>query len=127
MFHFDKFEDIPAWQEARELTGRVYEYTSQGPWALDDCLRHDIREAAINVTSKIAMGFDRQDVLEFRKSLSSARALTAAIRTHLYLAMDLEFIDQDGFDAVDATVESTRNMIDMLATSLKRGPSRRER
>jgi four helix bundle protein len=126
MFDFDsdKFEDIPAWQEARGLVKLVYEHTSTGPWALEDVLRHEIRQAAISIVTKIAQGSARQDVLEFRKLVSQARSLTAVVKTHLYLAMDLEFLDQAGFDAVNAAVESTLRMIDFLADGLKRTPRR---
>lgn len=102
----------------------VYDYTSAGPWALDDVLRHEIRESAIHIVTRIAQGSARQDVIEFRKLVSQARSLCAAVKTHLYLAMDLEFLDQAGFDAVSAAVESTVRMIDFLADGLKRTPRR---
>ncbi len=126
MFDFtsDQFEDIPAWQEARGLVKLVYDYTSAGPWALEDVLRHEIRTAAISIVTKIAQGSARQDVIEFRKMVSQARGLTAVVKTHLYLAMDLEFLDQAGFDAVNAAVESTVRMIDFLMDGLKRTPRR---
>jgi len=127
MFDFDsdKFEDIPAWQEARGLVKLVYEHTMTGPWALEDTLRHEIRQSAIWITTKIAQGSARQDVIEFRRMVSQARGLTAVVKTHLYIAMDLEFLDQAGFDAVNAAVDSTLRMIDFLADGLKRGASRR--
>lgn len=124
-FNSDQFEDIPAWQEARGLVKLVYEHTMEGPWALEDVLRHEIRQSAISIVTKIAQGSARQDVLEFRRMVSQARSLTAVVKTHLYLAMDLEFLDQAGFDAVNAAVESTLRMIDFLADGLKRGSSRR--
>lgn len=125
MRDFDRFEDIPAWQEALQLTKLVYEHTSEGPWALEDVLRNEIRTSAINVTTKIAQGFDRQDVLEFRKLVSQARSLTAVIKTHLYIAVELEYMTRESFDAVSAAVDSTRGMIDFLTDGLKRGSSRR--
>jgi four helix bundle protein len=124
-FNSDQFEDIPAWQEARGLVKLVYEHTSAGPWALEDVLRHEIRQSAISIVTKIAQGSARQDVTEFRRMVSQARSLTAVVKTHLYLAIDLEFLDQAGFDAVNAAVESTLRMIDFLADGLKRGSSRR--
>jgi four helix bundle protein len=121
MRDYEKFEDIPAWQEALQLTKLVYECTSVGPWALEEVLRNEIRQTAINVTTKIAQGHDRQDVLEFRKLVSQARGLTMVIKTHLYIAVELEYLTQEGFDKVNASIESTRNMIDFLLDGLKRG------
>jgi len=119
MFDFDpdRFEDIPAWQEARELVKLIYMNTSQGQWAMDDVLRHEIRESSISIMTKIAQGSARQDVIEFRKHVTSARSLTAVVKTHLYTAIDLEYLDQDGFDTLSAAVESTLGMIDLPETN----------
>jgi four helix bundle protein len=125
MRDFERFEDIPAWQEALQLTKLVYEHTTDGPWAVDDILRGEIRTNSINIATKIAQGHARQDVLEFRKAVSTALSLTSVIKTHLYIAMELEYLDQAGFDAVNAVIESTRNMIDFLMEGLKRSSGRR--
>lgn len=52
-----RFEDMQAWQKARELTARIYELTRTGEFTKDYALRDQIRRAAISVMSNLAEGF----------------------------------------------------------------------
>ena len=46
MSGIEKFEDIEAWQLARELTRRVYDLTKRAKFALDYELKNQIQSAA---------------------------------------------------------------------------------
>ena len=65
-----RFEDIKAWQKARELAQSVYRVTSIGRFARDFSLRDQIRRAAVSVMSNIAEGFEREGNKEFLQFLS---------------------------------------------------------
>lgn len=54
-----RFEDMEAWQKARELTKEVYAASNKGSFAKDFGLRDQIRRAAVSVMSNIAEGFER--------------------------------------------------------------------
>ena len=43
----ERFEDLFAWQKARQLTAEIYRITNQGEFARDWGLRNQIREAAV--------------------------------------------------------------------------------
>jgi len=49
MASIEKFEDIEAWQKARELTREIYGVTNQGAFAKDFGLRDQIRRAAVSI------------------------------------------------------------------------------
>lgn len=49
MATFHGFEDINAWQNARELTQRIYDASGHGPFAKDFPLRDQIRRASISI------------------------------------------------------------------------------
>jgi four helix bundle protein len=53
-----RFEEIEAWQTARELTRRVYAISSDGVFSKDFGLRDQIRRAAVSIMSNIAEGFE---------------------------------------------------------------------
>jgi 23S rRNA-intervening sequence protein len=53
------FEDIEAWQKARELTRVIYALTNDSPFARDFGLRDQIRRASVSIMSNIAEGFER--------------------------------------------------------------------
>lgn len=46
MASIERFEDIEAWQKARELAQEIYRITNQGSFARDFGLRDQIRRAA---------------------------------------------------------------------------------
>src|SRR6266511_2671950 len=73
MSTFQSFEDIEAWQKARELTRRVYELSDQGSFARDFGLRDQMRRACVSILSNIAEGFERGGTGEFVQFLSAAR------------------------------------------------------
>lgn len=60
-----KFEDIEAWQRARQLAKAVYAVTSEGKFARDFGLRDQIQRAAVSVMSKHAEGFERGGDVSF--------------------------------------------------------------
>ena len=59
MASIGKFEDIEAWQKARELTREIYQITNYGAFAKDFALRDQIRRASVSIMSNIAEGFER--------------------------------------------------------------------
>src|SRR5437773_2711338 len=65
MATFKKFEDIDAWQEARELTNGIYRLTGQGDFSKDYGLKDQIRRASVSIMSNIAEGFERSGTGEF--------------------------------------------------------------
>jgi four helix bundle protein len=88
-----RFEDVAAWQGARALVKAVYQATGQGAFARDYGLRDQIQRAAVSIMSNIAEGFERNSDTEFRRLLTIAKASSGEVRSLLYVAADLEYID----------------------------------
>jgi len=61
----ERFEDIQAWQKARELVNRIYSTTNKGDFAKDYSLKDQLRRASISVMSNISEGYARQTDKEF--------------------------------------------------------------
>ena len=59
------FEDLIAWQKARELTREIYSITKVGKFEKDFGLRTQIQRACVSIMSNIAEGFDRASQLSF--------------------------------------------------------------
>ena len=76
-----KFEDLIAWQKARELTRRIDEITRAGEFAKDFRLSGQIQSAAVSIMSNIAEGFERGGLGEFHQFLSTAKASCAELRS----------------------------------------------
>jgi four helix bundle protein len=89
-----RFEDVVAWQKARVFALAIYQVAEQGRFARDFGLRDQICRAAVSVMSNIAEGFARRRPVEYRNFLLISKASLAEVRSQLYLAMDLDYIDQ---------------------------------
>jgi four helix bundle protein len=68
-----KFEDIEAWQKARELSKIIYMVTSTGKFSKDFGLKDQIRRAVVSILSNIAEGFERGGDKEFAQFISMAK------------------------------------------------------
>jgi four helix bundle protein len=85
----EKFEDLIAWQKARELTKTVYDVTLSGGLRKDVALRDQTRRAAGSIMSNLAEGFERGGRSEFHQFLSVAKSSCAELRSHVYVALVL--------------------------------------
>ncbi len=90
----ERFEDIESWQGARALVKAIYELTSHGELARDYGMRDQIRRAAVSIMSNIAEGFERGSDREFRHFLHIAKGSAGEVRSLLYVALDLEYLDE---------------------------------
>jgi four helix bundle protein len=93
----EKFEDLIAWQKARGLTVNIYRISRKGEFGKDLRLSGQIQEAAVSIMSNIAEGFERGGLGEFHQFLSTAKASCAELRSQLYVALDVGYIDNPTF------------------------------
>jgi four helix bundle protein len=92
-----RFEDLEAWQIARELANQIYKITKQ------ECVRRDfafvdqIRRAAISIMNNIAEGFERGSNKDFVRFLFIARGSAGEVRSLLYLGLDQGYLTNSEF------------------------------
>ena len=120
MSRIERFEDLIAWQKARELTRAVYQVTRQGPFAKDFGLAGQLQRAAVSIMSNIAEGFDRGGRAEFHQFLSTAKASCAETRSLLYVALDADYLDQSTFDRFLAQAEEVARIVSGLRAAVER-------
>ena len=92
-----RFEEIKAWQQARELSRVVYSFTSHGGISKDYGLRDQLQRAAVSVGSNIAEGFARSGNREFAKFLWIAKGSAAEVQSQAYTAKDVGYFSQEQF------------------------------
>jgi four helix bundle protein len=122
MARFNSFEEIIAWQKARELNSEIYRITNKGPFSKDFDLRGQIRRSSISISSNIAEGFERETGKEFIRFLYIAKASAGEFRSQLYLASDLDYLESGEFERLNAKVNEisklVSGLIKYLATTL---------
>lgn len=119
MSKINTFEDIQAWQKARELTRAIYKVSSADSFNKDFGLKDQIRRASVSVLSNIPEGFERNGSKEFLHFLSIAKGSAGEVRAQLYIAFDLEYISKTEFDDLSKLATDTSKMIGGFMTYLK--------
>ncbi len=115
----NRFEDLIAWEKARKLVKAVYDVTSSGPFSQDFDLRRQIRRASVSVMANISEGFEREGDKEFLQFLSLAKGSCGEVRSHLYAAMDLEYLSKEVVDKLSQDSVRTSQVIGGLMRYLK--------
>lgn len=114
-----RFEEIKAWQEARELAKMVYSMTCHGRFSRDFGLRDQIQRAAVSVGSNIAEGFARSGNKEFAKFLWIARGSAAEVQSQAYIATDIGYLSSGQFSSIYDKAQSCSRMIYSLIKSIR--------
>ena len=116
----ERFEDIEAWKEARNLVNMIYDISNEGLFSKDFSLRNQIRGASVSVMSNIAEGFDRGTNREFTQFLIVTRAPASEVKSQLYVALDRNYIHQNKFDKVYQQATKVISLIDGFIRYLKK-------
>ena len=105
----ERFEDIEAWKNARELAKSIYAATKESEFARDYALRDQIRRAVISISSNIAEGFEREGNKEFIQFLAIAKGSCGEVRSQLYLAFDQGYLtDQEHYQLNNQALSASR-------------------
>jgi four helix bundle protein len=114
----ERFEDLVAWQKARELTRVIYQVTRRGEFARDFGLARQMQGAAVSIMANIAEGFERGGRGEFHQFLSTAKASWAEVRSHLYVALDAGYLDRTTFTDLLAKAEEVARIVGGLRSAV---------
>ena len=93
------FEDLEAWQMARQLVNAIYALSRIKSLSKDFRLCSQIQSAGISIMSNIAEGFERTHLQEKIQFYNVARGSAGEVRSLLYVISD---------NFTDATAESER-------------------
>ena len=96
----ERFEDIEAWQLARELTHKVYDLTKKAKFARDLGLKGQIQDAAGSSMHSIVEGFNSETNPEFVRFLRYAKRSCTEVQSELYVALDQQYITSAEFQDV---------------------------
>lgn len=122
MTKVNRFEELEVWQEARKVASSVYKLTFNEKFKKDFSLVDQIRRSAISVMANIAEGFHRGSNREFVKFLGYSRGSLAEIISHLYVALDRNYINENEMGQIsqqaDILWKRINNFISYLNTKV---------
>lgn len=115
-----QFEDMLAWQKARELTREIYRETFKNlKFKEDRGLRDQIQRAAVSVMSNIAEGFESGTRQEFLNYLYIAKGSAGEVRAQLYAALDIGYLNIETFKHLNGLASECSKLIASFIRSLK--------
>ena len=121
MTKVEQFEDLRIWQEARELVKLIYQSISADQVGSKDWgFRNQIQTAVVSIMNNIAEGFERGSDKDFARFLDIAKASCGEVRSMLYLAEDLKYIDSMESNELRDKAVSISKGISALSKHLRR-------
>ncbi|HRI61543.1 MAG TPA: four helix bundle protein [Saprospiraceae bacterium] len=122
---FSRFEDIEAWQLARQLCNMIHAWTLRPEFSKNFKLRDQIEGSSGSIMDNIAEGYERGGNKEFVNFLSIAKGSCGETRSQCYRVLDFKYINQIEFDEAYALCMkiSTKitNLMNYLIDSDRKG------
>ena len=111
-----RFEDLIAWQRGQDLAVELFNtFNDLRDWTFRD----QIWRAVISVSNNIAEGFDRGTDADFVRFLNIARASLHEVKSMVYLAERIRYIDASRKQQFIQQTEEISRIILGLINSLK--------
>ena len=118
----ENFEDLRIFQNATELTVKIYQITKEDPFRRDLTLKSQITKAALSIVSNIAEGFERGSNADFIRFLYISKGSCGEVRAQLLIAKRLLYINQRTFEDLTKFCRTLSSMIWSFINYLKHSP-----
>ncbi len=105
------FQNIQAWQKAHEFTKLVYRITKSFPEDERFGLTSQFRRAAVSIGANIAEGYKKLSKADKLRFLNISEGSLAECMNYIILARDLEYIDEQQYEDLCATIGSTGRLL----------------
>ena len=115
-----KFEEIVAWQRARQLAKEVYLITKRDAVKYDFSMKDQINGSIGSVMDNIAEGFERDGNKEFIQFLVVAKASAGETRSQWHRMFDRDYITPDEYNKGLSELHGITYLISRLITYLQK-------
>jgi len=116
-----KFEDLIAWQKAREATKYTYYLTKKPKFSRDFGLKNQIQRSAVSVMANQAEGFSRGTKAELINYFYIAKGSAGETQSHLYVASDQGYITKEEFQKGYGLLDESQKLIESFVKKVKGG------
>jgi len=113
-----RFEKLVVWQEARTLNRDVYRLVQALPGDERYGLVSQVRRASVSISANIAEGAGRNSDRDFAHFLEQAYASAMELASHLFLVVDLNYVDEANIDQIMRKLDVVAARIVSLNRSL---------
>jgi four helix bundle protein len=114
MAKYERFEDLPVWQEAVRLYNRVLDLLEVHAALFTPGFRNQLDRATLSVSNNIAEGFERVTTGELLSFLSISRGSAGEVRSMIAAVWK-----RPGLKPVAATLSEIRKLAESCARQIK--------
>lgn len=114
------FENLEVWKESTSLAIDIYRLSQDGELSKDFSFRDQIRRSAVSIASNVAEGKERETVPELVRSLYIAKGSAGELKTQLYIAWQIGYLEQQKYHELNQRIERISGMIGSLIKRLKK-------
>jgi len=115
MATFEKFEDMLVWQKSRIFVIDIYQIFKNNR---DYSFRDQIQRASVSIMNNLAEGYERKGNKEFVKFLYISKGSCSEVRSMLYLASDLDYINKNELNNLHDKATEISKMLSGLIKKL---------
>lgn len=108
------FERLETWHLSIDLTVRIYEYTNPFPTKEQFGLSHQVRRAAVSISSNLAEGSGRISKKEQAHFVSIAYSSLMEVLNQLIIANKIGYLETESLASVRALIENLSKKIAAL-------------
>ncbi len=108
------FKELIAWQKARKLVKEIYKVSVLFPKEEKFGLTSQLRRAIVSVPTNIAEGCGRGTDKDMAHFLDIAFASAYEVETLVILSFDLEFINEEKYQAFSNDITEVQKLINSL-------------
>jgi four helix bundle protein len=112
------YQDLEVWKLSIDFVKKVYQVTHNFPTSEKFGLINQIRRAAVSIPSNIAEGQGRNSTKEFKQFLAISLGSLAELETQLIIAKEIEYLTQNGLEALMSPLDRIRKMIKGLSKGI---------
>ena len=113
------FEDLDVWKESQNLAVQIYGITKNFPKDEMFAMTSQVRRAATSVSANIAEGFGRTSSNDKVHFYTMAYGSLLEVKSFLYLAERLGYINNEALDSVLAQIISCQRLINAFKAGLR--------
>lgn len=124
MSKYDRFEDVPVWQEARRLYNLVLDLLEDPSVPLSHGFRNQLDRAALSVSNNIAEGFERVTTNELTAFLAISRGSAGEVRSMIAAVNDRPKLRSvvPQLQEIRASAESCSRQLTAWTSSIESSP-----
>ena len=113
------FKEIYAWQRAHAFVVMVYNVTKTFPSFERFGLSSQFQRAAVSIPANIAEGYRKDGMADKLRFLNIAQGSLEECRYYILLSYDLNYIDQETYNNMNASIEETSKLLNAYYRGIK--------